>query len=277
MTPSDTTSVDLRVAYRHDVHKLRGRHHGAGRDELVGVPVNDTVPLGADRDAALLSRPDGDPEQTVANHASPARLSLLTGSPLDTGVVPVQETALTPLVDGSPAALHAAWLTSETASLVNESVYLPYSSLKYHVLLVAALLDAYQAGETFDDLYLVVEPTTDSPPQHTTRKARQDAALDTASVVPHRTILWTATLTMRLSASPDGPAAWLGPAPAESFADVWSRVAGTPVNRDTDWWRHVDAQLRRIRSWSTALQYLEDAVTDATHDTRGWTREPARP
>ncbi|SMO73134.1 hypothetical protein [Halorubrum cibi] len=260
MAHNDTASVDLRVAYRHDVHKLRGRQHGSGRDELFDVPVNDSVPMQADRDAALLSRPDGEPEQTVANHSSPARLSLLTGSVLETGAVPVQYPAITPLIDGSPEELHAAWLTSETAALVNESVYLPYSSLKYHVLLVAALLDAYRAGHAFDDLYLVAEPTSESPPRNADRKARQQAALDADAVVPHRTVLWTEAMTMRLSASPDGPEAWIGPAPVESFADVWNRVSGSPLGREAQWWRHVDAQLRRIRSWSTALQYIEDAV-----------------
>ncbi|ELZ48840.1 hypothetical protein C464_05500 [Halorubrum coriense DSM 10284] len=266
---SDSTSVDLRRAYRHDVHKLRGRQHGSGRDALFGVPVNDSVPLQADRDAALLSRPVGEPEQTVANHATPARLSLLTGSVRADDAVPVQDAAIKPLIDGSPDELHAAWLTSETAALVNESVYCPYSSLKYHVLLVAALLDAYQAGQSFGELYLTVEPAADAPPRNADQKARQQAALDADAVDPHRTILWTEAMTMRLTASPDGPAAWLGPAPAESFADVWNRVSGSPLGREAQWWRHVDAQLRRIRSWSTALQYIEDAVAEDTRGTVG--------
>ena len=265
---SDTASVDLRVAYRHDVHKLRGRQHGAGCDELFDVSVNGSVPLGADRDAALLSRPAGEPEQTVANHATPARLSLLTGSVLGDGAVPVADTEVSPLIDGSPDELHAAWLTSDVASLVNESVYLPYSSLKYHVLLVAALLDAYRAGHAFDDLYLVVEPAVESPPRDVDRAARQAAALGADGVVPHRTVLWTEAMSMRLSASPDGSAAWVGSTPAESFADVWSRVSGSPLGREARWWRFVDSQLRRIRSWSTALQFVEDAVVS---DTRGAT------
>jgi len=260
-------TVDMGVAYRHDVHKLRGRQHGAGRDELFDVAVNEPVPMGADRDAALLSRPEGEPEQTVANHASPARLSLLTGAVREVGAVPVVETDIRPLIDGSPTEVHAAWLTSDTASLVNESVYLPYSSLKYHVLLVGALLDAYQAGHAFDELYLVAGPTSEAPPRNADRAARQQAALDADSVEPHRTILWTEVMTMRLTASPDGPAAWLGPAPAESFADVWGRLSGSPLDRESRWWRHVDAQLRRIRSWSTALQYLEDAVAEETRET----------
>jgi hypothetical protein len=264
---SDSTSVDLRRAYRHDVHKLRGRQHGSGCDALFDISVNDSVPRQADRDAALLSRPAGEPEQTVANHATPARLSLLTGAVRADDAVPVQDAAIRPLIDGSPDELHAAWLTSEAAAVVNESVYLPYSSLKYHVLLVAALLDAYRAGHAFDDLYVVVEPVSESPPRNADQKVRQQAALDADAVDPHRTILWTEAMTMRLSASPDGPAAWLGSAPAESFADVWNRMSGSPLGHEAQWWRHVDAQLRRIRSWSTALQYIEDAVAEDTRDT----------
>ena len=80
LEPEARSQTDPMVAvYRHDVHKLRGRSHGAAADTYHGVPVNEQVPLHADRDGAQLSRPRGEPEQTVANHASPHRLSLLTG------------------------------------------------------------------------------------------------------------------------------------------------------------------------------------------------------
>ncbi len=36
--------------------------------------------------------------------------------------------------------MHRAWLTSDVASGFNESIYYPYTSLKYHTLIVAALL-----------------------------------------------------------------------------------------------------------------------------------------
>jgi len=74
------TRADPMVAvYRHDVHKLRARPHASAADSYAGVPVNEPVPRDADRDAALLSRPRGEPEQTIANHESPYRLSLLSG------------------------------------------------------------------------------------------------------------------------------------------------------------------------------------------------------
>jgi len=82
-----TDVAPMLAVYRHDVHKLRGRSHTAASERVAGVRVNETVPLGADRDAALLSRPDGEPEQTLDAHASPGRVSLLTGDVVMTGSV----------------------------------------------------------------------------------------------------------------------------------------------------------------------------------------------
>jgi len=154
-----STRANVMVAvYRHDVHKLRQRRHSAGADEYAGVAVNETVPLHADRDAALLSRPRGDPEQTVANHWSPYRLSLLTGE------TAVETDRIQAAADGGfrdlvtsdkPERLHAQWLTSRVAGAYSESVHYPYTSLQYHTLLAAALLDAYRAGHAFADLWLV--------------------------------------------------------------------------------------------------------------------------
>ena len=238
-----TTDVDpLLAAYRHDEHKLRGRAHTAGADTVAGVRVNETVPRGADADAALLSRPRGDPEQTVANHCLPSRLSLLTGAPtrqtnIDEAAI---QTAIRDLITiADPAAAHRAWLDSWVATLYNESLYYPYTSLKYHVLLTAALLANYRAGATFGDLQLVVDDPDREP-------------------VPHRTILATDVLALRLTHDTDESGAPLGPRPVRSFADAWSRLPEQPLPvDDLRECRLLDAQLRRIRSWSTALQYIE--------------------
>ena len=50
------------------------------------------------------------------------------------------------LTEDEPEAMRRAWLKSDVVSAFNESVYYPYTSLKYHSLLVAALLDKYRAG-----------------------------------------------------------------------------------------------------------------------------------
>jgi hypothetical protein len=200
--------------------------------------------LGADRDAALLSRPDGEPEQTVDAHASPSRISLLTGEVVLTGSVGAdgRGVAVRELVRiEDPVAMHEAWLSSEVAALFNESVYYPYTSLKYHTLLTAALLDNYRAGFEFRELFLAVED------------------LD-GSVTPHRTVLSSPGVRLCVTGEPgDRPAARLGDEPKRCFADVWSRLPEHPFDVDGERrWRVLDAQLRRIRSWSAAFQFIEE-------------------
>ncbi|MFC6875484.1 hypothetical protein [Halobellus marinus] len=248
----------LVAAFRHDVHKLCGRRHASACDEAYGVPVNESVPLGADADAALLSRPRGKPDETVDNHVSPFRLSLLTGeTAVDTDRIEAAtgggfEDLVTPT---DPEQLHATWLTSPVPAGFNESVYYPYSSLKYHVLLVGALLDNYRSEYSFDDLYLAVAPVDSAV------ECSVEAALTADVVGSVRTVLWTSEFALYVTGEPGGrPAAELGSRPTRSFADVWARLPVYPIDTGERCWRVLDAQLRRVRSWSTALQFIEDYV-----------------
>jgi len=256
----------LSKAYRHDIHKLFGRKHITARDEYDGTPINERVPLRADGEAALLSRPAGNPEQTVSNHYSPRRLSLLTGSSppeadrLKFGLPWIEADIEQLIARTDPEVLHAEWLTDTLSAAVNESMYYPYTSLKYHTLLVAALLDNYRAGHTFDELSLVAtegEPTAGAP-----ASTSVEEALESEAVRPHRTVCWTPAVTLHVTGKPgDRPATLIGEVPVRSFADAWARLPEHPL--DTDGARKarlLDAQLRRIRSWSTALQYIEDAT-----------------
>ena len=273
----ETVADPMVAVYRHDVHKLRGRRHGSGAAEYHGVRVNEVVPLGADRDAALLSRPSGDPEQTVSNHASQYRLSLLTG---ESATEPARIKAAVNggfrelVVADDAARLHASWLTSDVASAFNESAYYPFTSLKYHVLLAAALLSEYRAGYSFDELFLTV-----GPGESAAADGGVEAALESEVVSGHRTVLWSPLATLAVTSDPgDRPAARLGSGPAQSFADVWSRLSGQPFDiGESRALMVLDAQLRRFRSWSTALQFLAEFVAwcDAEGDgvvgaERGW-------
>lgn len=241
--------VSMLSVYRHDVHKSRGRSHEDAAAEFAGVPVNEPVPLSADSDAALLSRPRGEAAQSVKNHISPFRLSLVTGETatsagqVDGGI----RGALAELVQiEDPVEMHAAWLESAVASIFNESVYYPYTSLKFHTLLTAALVDNYRAGYGFDELYLVVD--------------QAECEATGPRVVPHRTVLVLPSFALRITGElGEKPAARLGAAPAMSWADVWTRLPEHPFDLDDRMWRVVDAQLRRIRSWSTALQFIEES------------------
>ena len=260
-----TQAAPMTAVYRHDVHKLRARPHASAADSYAGVPVNETVPRDADRDAALLSRPAGEPEQTVANHESPYRLSLLTGETATTTerIQAAADGGFRDLVTSDdPERLHARWLTSDVPAAFNESVYYPYTSLQYHTLLAAALLDNYRAGHAFEDLFLVATTPAVTPNADAVSTHDPEAALATDVVEPHRTVLWTPVLALHVTAAPgDRPAARLGDRPARSFADVWSRLSAHPVDVDGGRrWRVLDAQLRRLRSWSTALAFCDEFI-----------------
>jgi len=163
------------AAFRHDAHKFTGESHDNAREEFAGVVVNQTVSQGADSDAAALSRPQQKQEQTVPTHHDHYRLSLLTGeSAYDRksrnhtpnknaeflrGTIDSEISNL--LTVDNPETAHEQWLTSGVAAAFNESVYHPYTSLKYHTLLVAALLDNYRDGHEFADLRLIVDQAND--------------------------------------------------------------------------------------------------------------------
>ena len=73
--------------------------------------------------------------------------------------------------------MHRRWLGSGFTTRFRESVYYPYTSLKYHTLLATALFDNYRAGHAFADLYIAV----------------------TEEVVPHRTVLDTPHVTLTIT------------------------------------------------------------------------------
>ena len=239
----------IAAIYRHDVHKFTGHSHATAPETFAGVPVNQQVPYGADGDAAALSRPD-DHEQTVTTHANQYRLSLLTGesqSDADQLTRAAVDQAIERMVTpDDPTTLHRRWLDSNVAAAFNESVYYPYTSLKYHTLLVAALFAAYDEGHSFDDLALVIDRPNEVVPHRTIYTDPEDAfALRIAAIDD--------------SATADRPATRLGDRPHRSWARTWTCLPAHPLAVDDDQWaRTLDANLRRIRSWSTALQYLED-------------------
>jgi hypothetical protein len=255
------SDIDPLVAvFRHDVHKLRGRSHDAAQEVFRDARVNESVPLGADGDAARLSRPKGSPDETVSNHRSPRRLSLVTGgTAVSADRIPASDDAPHDwlVLSTDAEVLHSRWLTSEGAAAYNESVYYPYTSLRFHTLLVAALLDNYRAGHEFADLHLVATTSGSLPDEGRTAAA----ARESEAVEPFRTVLWSPVMSLHVTGEPGGrPSAPLGSCPARSFADTWSRLSQHPFDQGDRRWRRLDAQLRRIRSWSTALAYIEDYV-----------------
>lgn len=276
---NSTEAAPLVAAYRHDVHKLRGRSHANAASTHTGLPVNETVPQDADAHAALLSRPRGDPDWTIDNHRSPYRLSLCTGESLQAAVT-AEKGDLRRLIEPTdPDRLHATWLTSALPAAYNEAMHYPYTSLKYHVLLVGAVLGNYQAGYDFDELCLVAtqpefdneekaeldaHPTESGELETAATQLSVEQALACESVIPQRTVLWTPDVALHVTATPgDRPAARIGPRPRRAFGETWSRLSAHPLETASSRQaRLLDAQLRRLQAWSTALQYIASFLAE---------------
>jgi len=247
------TDEQMLATYRHDAHKMTGRAHENAPEEWFGVSVNADVPYGADGDAAAMSRPNGKPEQVLHDHETHYRRSLTTGNTkYDEQEFNLQAyggelKAL--LATDDAEKMHLRWLADDVVSGFNESVYYPYTSLKYHTLLVGALVDCYRNGMEFDDLGLWID--TD------------------ARITPYRTVFThegsegIPAFTLRIDSHSRGESSKLSSYPMRNFASVWKRAPFHPwtdSNKQVILW--LDAQLRRIRAWSTALQYLETATTE---------------
>lgn len=240
---STDTDEQMLTAYRHDAHKMRGRAHAAGPNKIAGVEVNQSVPYGADGDGSALSRPSGAPSQTMDDHDTHYRLSALTGdtryAPDSFSIQQYRDTLHDLLAVDDAAAMHRHWLNTDIVAAFNESVYYPFTSLKYHTLLVAALVDCYRDGYTFDDLQLAVDART--------------------RVEPYRTVFTGNRFALRITPEQTATTAPLGSCPWRSWQSVWGRLPEHPLDTaDSKLDRALDAQLRRISAWSTALQYIED-------------------
>ncbi len=229
---------------RHDVHKFTGDSHKNAKENFAGVPVNQAVPMSADGDAAALSRPQKTQKQTVSTHANHYRLSLLTGETVrefsNLSQADLRRKVLDLINIENAQFVHEKWLLSDIAAAFNESVYYPYTSLKYHTLLVAALFDNYRDGNEFADLQVIV----DVPDE----------------IVPFRTVFCGTRFGLRLdTVNSMRPSAKLGSHPRQSWASTWNRLTAHPLSTDNDKYdMTLDANLRRIKSWSTALQYIEE-------------------
>lgn len=231
------------LAYRHDEHKTRGSSHAAGATTINGVPVNEDVPWGVDGTASRMSRPqlpEGPVQVMEADGETHYRRSLVTGgSTYDPDGVSDRHLRadLNRLFTiGDAEGLHRAWLDSDEVAMFNEDWHYPFTSLKYHTLLVAALLDAHRHGHGYDDLYLHV----------------------TDDVIPHRTIFDAGDWALTIGPDGETPSAKLSSSPFRNWASVWGRLAEHPLDGTDRVEMVLDAQLRRIRAWSTALQYIED-------------------
>lgn len=246
----------LLETFRHDRHKTVGRSHRDSEDP--------DVMFGADDFAGSLSRPSPPPtgkrRERLENRGDTShyRISLLTRNSLHNfDAINLQnlEDEIDELFGGIKMynrrnkteedleRVQGRWLNDYLPALFNETFFYPYTSLKYHTLLTAALVNTRLNDNEFSNLYLHLYPyNRDTEPDHYTIY-RSPSTGPTLKLAPlrHGDSLGTAKLPTN---SQEG---WMG------FGDTWSRL--TSIENVEP---HLDAVLRGRRSWSTALQLMED-------------------
>jgi hypothetical protein len=132
--------------------------------------------------------------------------------------------------DSDSIKLHRAILDSKLLNLFSEAREYPYTSLKYHILLVCALFYNFCKGVGLKDLYLCENLPVESPFQIIYRDSVREWAL----------------LTQKQNAlSKFSP----------TFFISWERRQKLSIGGDS---QVLDALLSRIGSWTVALAFLED-------------------
>lgn len=127
--------------------------------------------------------------------------------------------------------LYEKLLNDKIVGLFNEVTTMPYTSLKYHTLLVCVLHYNYKLGRDFQNLFL--HCNTEKPK-------------DKYTIIFQYRNFW-------FSINNDPSGAKIG-APIPHFGNTIGRL------NDIQLPEFIIDNLRRIRSWSIGLQYLEDIL-----------------
>jgi hypothetical protein len=236
--------IDLQAeiieAIRHDFHKLKGLKHK--RDS--GLSTR------ADYDASFMSRPPKKRKPERGEDINNYRLSIIDGTSYykrgqnerNTLCSRIRSDYYNPKDTAEVLFLHL--LNCDILFRFNEDPRLPYTSLKYHSILTTNLHWNYILKRKFEDLYLKI--------------------IDTKEVECIFSIVFIDKRNKKcLIISDKGSQtdyeaySHIGKKPTMNFAGVMSRIAGDVYIQS-----NVFANLRRIQSWSTGLQYLEDCYRD---------------
>jgi len=130
-----------------------------------------------------------------------------------------------------PVKLHTAVLNSKLLNLYSEAREFPYTSLKYHILLVAALYYNFKSGYDLKDLYLCENIPVEKPFQVIYHNKGREWA-----ILPH---------CAQKSLSKIHP----------KFHTTWERRKTQSIGGESQIFAEL---LTTIGSWSVALATIED-------------------
>jgi hypothetical protein len=215
---------EMRKAILHDIkHKaFRKKHNSNGRD----------LDTSADKDAARMSRHPRTKDDLTGEYLS--KSFLFERNMTDHTRKIYSDHCQREYIDCNEPTpeLYIKLLNDKIVSRFNEITTMPFTSLKYHTLLVCALHWNYKQGRDFQDLFL--HCTTEKMPKEL-----------------YSTIFKHGDLRLIINNDPSG--AKIG-APAPYFGQTIGRLYNIPLPE------FLIDNLRRFRSWSTGLQYLEDVL-----------------
>lgn len=232
---------EIKHAIRHDFHKMKGKKHNKNNPQHV-------VPMGADGNAGDMSRlklkSKFNTNEEDADDVSNYRLSLIDGTNLfEHGK---RETLCEEIrrefryTDSPADVLYKKLLLCKSFSMFNEDVDYPYTSLKYHTLLTANLYWNYLHGRQFKDLCFKI--------------INMDDVIDIFDVVyidNNNNKCFTISVADKYKKY--DALAVLGNKPTMNFGNLMGRL-----RCDVYIEKQLFSNLRRIKSWSTGLQYFDD-------------------
>lgn len=232
---------ELKKARQHDIYdKTHGVAHRLSKEPKLSTS--------ADIDAAKMSRFGGGElfigENDKVNNY---RLCMLNGQSFYKKGMDIREDTIDSIHKEifdetlSSDSIFDNLLKSQYVSKFNESVDKPFTSLKYHTLLVSGLHYNYVNNRKFSDLHFKI--------------------MDIKDIEDKNTIIFMDTLNNKCFSISDihtnkkyESVSLLG-VPMMNFGDVMSRLRGE-VYID----KYIYSNLRRIKSWSVGLQYYDDIL-----------------
>lgn len=227
-----TKEVELYKAIIHDIsHKPLGKSHKSGDIKLSTT---------ADGDASKMSRYIKG-KIVWGEDISHYRRSIVTGK-IAYNLYKFNLRTYWPQLEkkylkwnGNVKDLYNTLLKCNIVSNFNESPNLPYTSLKYHTTLVTNLTWNYLYDNDFSDLYL------------------QFMNIDDLDEIFNVVLICDDFCFTVQKLDKRFPYSALGNYPTMNFSSVMSRFRGKiDINKV------LFSDLRRIKSWSTGLQYIED-------------------
>ena len=221
---------EIRKAILHDSHKVFKTKHGTKHLFISDIKLNTS----ADKDAGKLSRP------FIATKRGEMSGEYLNKSfVFEKNYIEKDRKRLGEFIDTylnnnkNVEILHERLLNDNILSNFNEITSMPYTSLKYHTLLTVALHYNYLIGRDLKDLYL--NYSNEIPKERFTIIFRFDS---------HYFVI-----------NNDIDGGRIGSKATTNFGDTINRIG-----------YHIDLpdfiieNLKRTRSWSVGLQYLEDSL-----------------